>query len=261
MHDDEAGITFEWLGNADEAHQLWFEVFVLRTYARCGVLQRALGAHRSTLVLDVGANIGLFSMFACLLARRCSSSVRLIAVEPIAEICDVLRRNLTMCDAVQQHQLVCAAAVDHSTLQNARDGMSEIAFFPGMPGESTRHRNEVEQMQQCARNRTEQAIVKQCRLLTLSQLIADDDETRIVLKIDVEGDELIVLDGIDDWSRIDVVLIEVHDIEGRLSRIVERLKSAQFGAICVEQQESVVTDEYELTIDPKLKLFYVIAER
>lgn len=261
MHDSTANLTFEWLGNADEAHQLWFEVFAMRVYARFGVLQRALTAHRAVLLLDVGANIGLFSLFACLLARQIAAScaVRLVAVEPIDAICAVLQRNLTMCDAVPpHHRVVCAAAVDRATLLTAPDGLTEIAYFPQMPGESTRHRAEVERMQQRARARVECAVVKQCRVTTLSQLIvAESDAVPVILKIDVEGDELLALDGIDEccWSRIAVVLIEVHDVDDRLARVVERLRRAEFGAICVEPQESVETDDYVLTIDPKLRLF------
>ena len=42
-----------------------------------------------------------------------------------------------------------------------------------------------------------------------------------VLKIDCEGAELAVLQGIEkeDWSRIDMIVAEVHDIEGRLDAV------------------------------------------
>lgn len=267
LHDDESNLTFEWLGSADEARQLWFEVFAMRSYAKFGILQRALAAHSRVLLLDVGANLGLFSMFACQMAHQCAcESVRVVAVEPIDVVCEPLRRNLAMCDAVRQFHVINSAVVDRATCV---DGVSEIVFFPNMPGESTRHRREVERMQRRARDRVEDAIVKQCHLTTISQLINDFDAVkgneneRVVVKIDVEGDELLVLDGIDDgqWHRIVAMFLEVHDVDDRLARVVERLQRAEFDAICVEQQTSVETDDYALTIDPKLRLFYVFAER
>lgn len=264
LHDEEANLTFEWLGSADEAYQLWFEVFEMRSYAKFGILQRALAAHSRVLLLDVGANLGLFSMFACQMAHQCAcESVRVIAVEPIDVVCEPLRRNLAMCDAVRQFKIVNSAAVDRV------GDVSEIAFFPNMPGESTRHRREVERMQRRARDRVEESIVKQCNLTTISQILNDFDERNegeaVIIKIDVEGDELLALNGIDvaarHWQRIVAILIEVHDVDDRLARVVETLQRAEFDAICVEQQMSVETDDYALTIDPKLMLFYVFAER
>jgi FkbM family methyltransferase len=62
----------------------------------------------------------------------------------------------------------------------------------------------------------------QCRLTTLPAAM---DEARVdrvdLLKVDVEGAEEAVLAGIDDrtWGRIRQLVIEVHDINGRLDRL------------------------------------------
>jgi hypothetical protein len=65
------------------------------------------------------------------------------------------------------------------------------------------------------------------QLRTLSQELADSGfETIDLAKIDVEGAEEQVLDGIGDadWPRIRQFVIEVHDVNGRLERMAARLR-------------------------------------
>src|SRR5215472_10431856 len=64
-------------------------------------------------------------------------------------------------------------------------------------------------------------------VLTLSQVVAELGVERIdLLKIDVEKAELDVLLGVNDgdWRRIDRLLMEVHDLDGRLSAIEGMLR-------------------------------------
>ena len=68
-----------------------------------------------------------------------------------------------------------------------------------------------------------------CRLQTLSNAVRDTGVDRIdLLKIDVEGAEEAVLAGIHEatWPRIRQLVIEVHDVDGRLSRL-QRLLGAR----------------------------------
>ena len=67
-----------------------------------------------------------------------------------------------------------------------------------------------------------------CPLRTLSQVIDEYHiETIDLLKIDVEGSEAEVVQGIAeaDWARIRQIVIEVHDVEGRVAELRERLES------------------------------------
>lgn len=59
-----------------------------------------------------------------------------------------------------------------------------------------------------------------------------------LLKIDVERAELAVLHGISDsdWPRIRQIVLEVHDIDGRLAEVKRLLsESAGFQVLAVEQ--------------------------
>ena len=79
------------------------------------------------------------------------------------------------------------------------------------------------------------------KLKTLSSVINDLDVKNIdLLKIDVEGAEYEVLQGIapDDWRKIKQIVLEVHDLEGRLDKIQALLKSNGFN-ITVERNNLI----------------------
>ena len=61
-----------------------------------------------------------------------------------------------------------------------------------------------------------------------------------LLKIDCEGAEA-VLSGIEDslWPKVRQVVIEVHDQEGRLSRVQELLSRQGFSKQVVEQEQGL----------------------
>ena len=85
--EDGEGLTFQHLGRA-EAEFLYQEIFVRRAYFQSGVSLPATG---QPTVVDVGANIGLFSL-AC---HRANPHCRLVAVEPAPAAFAVLERNLS----------------------------------------------------------------------------------------------------------------------------------------------------------------------
>ena len=66
----------------------------------------------------------------------------------------------------------------------------------------------------------------ECELTTISRAIVEHDLPRIdLLKVDCEGGELSVLQGIEDvhWPRIGQVVVEVHDLDGRLAQVSDLL--------------------------------------
>lgn len=76
--DDECGLTFEYIGNADEFMQFYYEIFRFKFYDSFGICKRALQSHVAPVVVDVGANVGLFGL-RCFLA---SNQTQLFAIEP-----------------------------------------------------------------------------------------------------------------------------------------------------------------------------------
>ncbi len=67
------------------------------------------------------------------------------------------------------------------------------------------------------------------------------DRVRL-LKIDVEHAELDVLLGIadDDWPRIDQIVAEVHDADGRLDAVTQLLTTRGFSI--AQEQEAAMRD-------------------
>jgi hypothetical protein len=95
----------------------------------------------------------------------------------------------------------------------------------------------------------------ECEVRTLSQIIREHDIARIDLaKIDVEGAEWDVLQGIDDadWPRIRQLVIEVHDTDGRVARTARLLESRGF---------EVIVDREDWAIHRLLGIHTVYARR
>ncbi len=64
----------------------------------------------------------------------------------------------------------------------------------------------------------------ECEISSISQIIEDNNLTCInLVKIDTEGSELKVIEGIkdEDWAKIEQFIIEVHDYDGRIDRLKE----------------------------------------
>src|SRR5262249_17035226 len=89
----------------------------------------------------------------------------------------------------------------------------------------------------------------ECRLERLSEIIAEQKIERIdLLKLDVEKREWDVLQEIDpgDWPKIREVVVEVHDLDGRLERMQQLLAEQGF-VVEVEQEVGLVgTNIYSL---------------
>jgi FkbM family methyltransferase len=204
--------------NRAELDFLYEEIFVREVYLKHG-LALADGA----CVVDAGANIGLFSLWAATRAR----GVRLHAVEPIPEIFAALLTNAA------RH---FPRARLHRVALGAVAGQARFAYYPRATGWSTRHPEPAavrESLRAYLRARAEHpfaariarhprlfalaarplfhSVARECQVTTLSGLMHGEPlETIDLLKIDVEGAELDVLSGIADasWPRIRQVTME-----------------------------------------------------
>jgi FkbM family methyltransferase len=79
----------------------------------------------------------------------------------------------------------------------------------------------------------------ECEATTLSAVMRKHALDSVdLVKIDVEGSEMEVLEGIadEDWPRLRQLVIEVHDVGGRLERIRTLLDARGFDVV-VEQEE------------------------
>lgn len=211
-------------------------------------------------VMDVGANIGLFSLYASLLSH---GKANILAFEPITTTFEILQRN------IQRHQL--------HNIKSFPVGLSRISHtatfssYPHCTGWCTMYPDDSAAqralMKRLALANSESApsflrwlrwlprwicaallerkinhafISHQitCELKTISQIIREEDVKCIdLLKVDVERSELDVLLGIvqEHWPLIRQVVMEVHDLNGRLAAVVDLLRGQGFAQIVVEQ--------------------------
>ncbi|OXM39688.1 FkbM family methyltransferase, partial [Amycolatopsis thailandensis] len=163
-------------------------------------------------ILDVGANVGLFSIYA----KRRKPNAKVIAFEPVPASVAALRRNVELHDlsGLTVHQLALGEV-------NRKD--VAFTYYPGMPGNSTRHPETKSE------HFAAQAVEVAVEVATLSSVLAGYSELdRIdLVKVDVEGSELEVLAGLseEDWAKIRSWVIEISDAKGELAELRKELES------------------------------------
>lgn len=248
--------------NKNETDYLYQEIFANRLYARHGI-----ELPDNACVFDVGANIGIFTLFV---VEHCRNA-RIYAFEPIFPIFETLRLNAELyCENVKLFPFglsnkVSTASFTYYPHYSMMSGLSDYAHAAGDvevikrylqnqqsegtagAGSLLQHADEL-----LADRFTNQIYESQLR--TLSEIIHSEKVDHIdLLKIDVQRAELDVLNGIDeaDWARIRQVVMEVHDAkgetsEGRVSEISKLLEKRGFH-VTAEQDEALSdTDRYNL---------------
>ena len=211
--------------NRNETDYIYNEIFVLQAYLRHGITIRD-----GACVLDVGANIGLFTVFA----NRVARDLRTISFEP----------NPVAFACLQANAAAWGPAVKCLPIGLSRDNNSaELTFFEGMSllsGFYTDASTEREVVKSYVLNQQsevlgDERLVAQieeliddrlhsrtvaAELRTLSSVIAQEGIDHIdLLKINVEKSELDVLLGLHagDWPKIRQIVIEVDRSENLAS--------------------------------------------
>lgn len=217
--------------------------------------------HEGDLVFDVGANIGLFTLWAY---QKCQKNVNIYAFEPIPAIFNVLQANAQRFDSEKIKVFPCGLSQESKSIT--------FAYHPNATMLSTAYQEDLSELQ----NQLKQALIRNikeaplsvrwlrwfpsflrslliqnmleidfqieqitCQLKTISEIIREHQIEQIdLLKIDVEKSELDVLLGIEaqDWQKIEQIVVEVHDLEHRLQKITTLLKEHGFSEIEVEQE-------------------------
>jgi 31-O-methyltransferase len=215
-----------WCTNPAEAVMLWRELTPGSAYATAAARLPA-----GSTVLDVGANIGLTSLYC----RQVQPDLRIVAVEPVPDVFDCLRRNLAQ--HVPRWDASCVALSDGA-------GVAELTYYPSASCNSGLAADRVAEdansrvflSNSGLDGKSIDALVPslhvgvdlQVPTATVAQLVRDYEIGRIgLLKVDVEGAELRVLSGLDEasWAIVDQVAVEVHDDDGRLARITAMLRA------------------------------------
>ncbi|HEX7241145.1 MAG TPA: FkbM family methyltransferase, partial [Longimicrobiaceae bacterium] len=218
---------------------LYQEIWEQKVYLRHGI-----GLEDGATVLDVGSNIGMFTLFAHTRAR----GVRTLSFEPIPDTFRVLRTNTEL--------FGLDARVFNLGLAEA-SGTATFTFYPNSTGLSGRYAD-LERDREVTRSVIEawlrdaeangplaaelaghltgtdvdallderfRAEVFACPIKTLSQVLREEGIERVdLLKVDVEKSEYDVLLGVEeaDWPRIRQLVMEV-DTEELLEKVLALL--------------------------------------
>lgn len=233
--------------NRQEARMIYAEIFGGRDYLPPGVR-----LPDDAFVVDAGGNIGLFSLFV---KQECPGA-EVLAFEPVPELAELFRRNVTL------HGAAGVTLREFALGGRAEEGVP-FTYYPRLPGNSTRYPEQKDAQRRVMTTMsdaewTDKAFTGREFTVAVRPLSACLPDRRLrpridLVKIDVEGAELDVLDGIDDadWPRIKRFAMEAQDHDDRLRRIVERLQGKGFEA-------SVALHPL---IPPALRTYLVHAER
>ncbi|HYO99699.1 MAG TPA: MupA/Atu3671 family FMN-dependent luciferase-like monooxygenase [Pyrinomonadaceae bacterium] len=230
---------------------IYREVFEDKVY-----LQHGITLNDGDCVFDVGANIGLFTLFA---HQQCKNPV-VYAFEPIPPTFDLLSTNVALY-GLDVKLFNCGLSGETK--------MSPFTFYPHAAGLSGYVSGADEDKQvtksiigswlQKVAPENKGAVLPQaeldalideqlqsetyvCQLRTLSEIIRENNVARVdLLKIDVEGSEYNVLAGLDeaDWEKIRQIVIEVHT-EELLERITVLLERHGFN---LSVDETILVEE------------------
>ncbi|KAH8431031.1 FkbM family methyltransferase [Aspergillus melleus] len=212
--------------NTKEVQHVYKEIFEDDCYS-------CLNIGENPFIIDVGANIGLFTLYM----KQKYPRSRILAFEPAPETYDVLCRNLKL------HDLLNTEA--HPFGLSSQESIQKLTYFPNMPGNSTLNLTEKEEQRKQAVERFGEEAAKyyfggarevDVKLQPLSHFLYKEvGITKIdLVKIDVEGAELEVLLGLDDvhWALIMNVVLEIWEGSTTRPAIEELLQSKGFTVIC-----------------------------
>lgn len=224
-------------------------------------------------IFDVGANIGLFTLYA----RRMCPDAQIYSFEPLPPNFDLLREN------VARHNT--NAQLFNYGLSNS-SAIANFTFYPEAAGLSGRTANSAGDKEDTkaivtdwihnAARENERDLLPQsqldellneylrgetfsCPVKTLSDVIHELDIDHIdLLKIDVEGSEFDVLSGIrdDDWRRIKQIAIEVHS-RAILQRVTSLLETHGFDLVV---DDTMVVNENGNGHDVYVAMLYAFSE-
>jgi FkbM family methyltransferase len=227
-----------------EADFFYQDIFEDRVY-----LQHGIELPPEPCVFDVGANIGMFTLFVHYHGVR----PEIHAFEPAPPLFELLSEN------VRRH------GVDaHLYAEGLSDDVGEasLTFYPRSSGMSSFHGDVNEEkrvLRRLMENQDEEGMqgmdrvlahsddlldhrfesrTYSCPLRPLSHVLRERSIDRIdLLKIDVQKAEHEVLRGIAerDWSKIQQVVLEVHDRNGRLQDLESTLTDRGF-EVSTEQE-------------------------
>jgi FkbH-like protein/FkbM family methyltransferase len=234
--------------NRYETDYLYKEIFEDQCYLRHGIRLQ-----NGATVVDIGANIGLFSLFVM---SHCANP-RIYAFEPAPIVYDLLKAN---CDAYGSNVRTLNVGVSDRPKTATFTFYEKSSVFSGFYSHETEDREAIQAVVRNLLNRESVAgesveeyvdeltadrlhhKTHECRLTSVSDMIREHRIDRIdLLKIDAEKSELDIIKGIGDgdWPKIDQIVVEIHDPTRAAIKHVEELLIKK-GFRCAVEQETLL---------------------
>ncbi|MBB3114183.1 FkbM family methyltransferase [Paenibacillus phyllosphaerae] len=242
--------------NEGETEFLYNEIFRKEMYFKHGI---TLPEHAT--VMDVGANIGIFTLFVNSKSDTCT----VYAFEPLPPTYDILTMNTGQLPNV---------TVVNCGLSNANKE-ADFAYFPTMSTDSVqlKYRENHDQdlrygllnhyRDEFADPKTLNRFVDhlmapkllneqifRCKLTTISELMRNYALNQVdLLKIDVEKSEFEVLEGIaaEDWGKISQIVMEVHGLnEEQIARLEQIFHTNGFDCLIDYYDDLNIPDYYNV---------------
>ncbi|TYP76806.1 FkbM family methyltransferase [Paenibacillus methanolicus] len=241
--------------NEGETEFLYNEIFRKEMYFKHGITLPDNGT-----VMDVGANIGMFTLFV-----SSKSNCRVYAFEPIPPTFNLLMMNTSSLPRVTTVNVGLSNEIKEA----------EFAYFPTMSTDSVQikyrenhdqdlryglinhYRNDFADPRVLNRFvdhlMTPKLLNEQiyrCKLTTISEMIRYYDLNQIdLLKIDVEKSEFEVLEGIhpEDWGKINQIVMEVHGLDGeQIGRLENLFRTNGFHVLIDYYEDLNIPDYYNV---------------
>lgn len=227
------------------------EIFEESTYLKNGI-----SLADNACIFDVGANIGLFAIFA----KQLCHDAKIFAFEPAPEVFRLLQLNVAkygsdvqvyQCGLSDKESVTNYTYYPHYSIMSGfhadfeEDNQALCAGVRNQiskslpPGSSVVSDRIVEVL---VKDKLSEARQSQCRLSTVSTVLREAGVDRInLLKIDAERSELEILGGVDesDWPKIDQIVMEAHS-EGQAERVVSLLNAKGY-SVKTEQEAHFMT--------------------
>ena len=232
--------------NKHETDFMYKDIFEDLIYLRNEIIIK-----KNSCIVDVGGNIGLFSLFI----KQNYPEAKIFAFEPIPTLRKIFQSNLKSYDNVE----VSEYGLTNETKEEI------LTYYPGyslMSGFHCDFDEDTKILAECIEKdflkenpnleKNSDRILKlisetklnekqtiKCRLTTLSAFIKLNNIQQIdLLKINAEKSELNILNGIEknDWSKIKQIILEVNNLKGSLKQITEKLTQNNFDII-IEKED------------------------
>jgi FkbH-like protein/FkbM family methyltransferase len=234
--------------NRYETDYLYKEIFEDQFYLRHGIRLRD-----GDTIIDIGANIGLFSLYVM---SRCKNPT-IYAFEPAPVVYDLLKSN---CGAYGSNVRAFNVGVSDKRKTATFTFYEKSSVFSGFYSDESQDREAIQTVvrnmlksESVADGSVEEYVdeltadrlrymTHECQLTSISDIIRENRLEKIdLLKIDAEKSELDIINGIEDrdWPKINQIVIEIHDRTHEAVKRVEELLIKR-GYRCVVEQEKLL---------------------